>query len=110
MTRDKRCEVRYQWQETALIQLSETSYSGTYYECQTQDISEHGIQLLGNRPLAKGHVSDLVIYLNGLRYLITVESLWSRCDNQKEQYSWGFRVVEAEHSDWLDWQQLFAHN
>jgi len=110
MKHDKRIELRYQWQETALIQLHDISSNGTYYECQTIDISQNGLQLNGNRPLSTGNLSDLVIYLNGLRYLITVESLWSEQCSNTEQYRWGFRIIEAEHSDWIDWQQLFAAN
>lgn len=113
MTIDKRKQQRHDREECIYIEvLAASNYAkkdNIMLECTTKDISKEGLKITADYPFIKDSILELLISFEsgGYKFLLTGQVKWSSniADNC---YIAGFEIVEAEHSDFMVWRNMFV--
>lgn len=112
MSVEQRKNRRHDREEKIFIEVlsaSNTSSSdGVLLECTTRDISANGLKISSSYPFIINSILELLISFEsgGHKFLLTGEVKWfEKLDG--ELYLAGFQLIDAEHSDFVSWQEMF---
>jgi len=112
MSVDNRKHHRQDREEKIFIELlsasDDNSNDNVLIECTTCDISSSGLKIRSNSPFIQNSILELLINFEsgGYKFLLTAEVKW--CESPQEgTYMAGFELLDAEHSDFLVWQNMF---
>ncbi len=112
MTTEKRKQTRHDRQERIFIEVlaasSESAQDNIVLECTTKDISVDGLKIHAKHPFISDSILELLISFEsgGYKFLLTGLVKWSE-QLGNEEYLAGFELVEAEHSDFVVWRNMF---
>ncbi len=112
METDSRKQVRHPREETIFIEIlaasKEFAEDNIMLECTTQDISKDGLKIKAEYPFIVGAILELLISFEsgGYKFLLTGQVKWNRVNADGESIA-GFELIEAEHSDYLVWRNMF---
>jgi len=110
---DNRRQTRHDREETIFIEIlaasSESKEDNIMLECTTKDISKDGLKIRAEYPFIIDSILELLISFEsgGYKFLLTGQVKWNETINEKE-YLAGFELIEAEHSDFLVWRNMFS--
>lgn len=113
MNVDNRKHQRQQREEKIFIELlsasDDSSNDNVLIECTTRDISPGGLKVHSNTPFIKNSVLELLINFEsgGYKFLLTAEVMWSDSTGN-DDFLAGFELLDAEHSDYITWQNMFV--
>ncbi len=113
MNSEKRKETRHTREEIIFIEVlaasSESDKDNLILECTTKDISADGLKIHAKYPFIIDTILELLISFEsgGYKFLLTGQVKWSTCLDEGE-YLAGFEVIEAEHSDFAVWRNMFV--
>jgi hypothetical protein len=107
-----RRENRIAREETVFIEVlsaSPNENNALVVQCATRDISRHGLKVTSNYPITVGVILELLVDFrcDTLKYLLTGEVKWCHQVGSEPTYLCGFELINAEHSDFKLWQELF---
>ena len=112
MNVDKRKHSRRPREEKIFVEILSASDSessdNVLLECTTSDISEKGLRIQSQYPLILDSILELLISFEtgGFKFLLTGEVKWME-EMADGQFAAGFQLIDAEHSDYLVWQNMF---
>ncbi|WP_196138233.1 PilZ domain-containing protein [Aliikangiella sp. G2MR2-5] len=113
MSDEKRKDRRHSREEKIFIEVlaasSDTASDNLMLECSTRDISKNGLKIHARFPFIQGSILELLLNFEsgGYKFLLTGEVKWVE-NISDEDYLAGFELVDAEHSDYMVWQKMFA--
>jgi len=113
MNIDSRKQTRHPREETIFIEIlsasRESAEDNIMLECTTQDISKDGLKIRAEYPFIIGAILELLISFEsgGYKFLLTGQVKWNQISEQGESTA-GFELIEAEHSDYLVWRNMFS--
>ena len=113
MSMDQRKDKRLDKEEKIFIEVLSASEGSSQdrvlLECSTKDISRSGLKIQTNYPLIVNSVLELLINFEtgDYKFLLTGEVRWFEATG-KGQYLAGFELIDAEHSDFVVWEKMFA--
>ncbi len=113
MKDDKRRQIRYAKEEVIFVEVlaaSDRSKSDSVMlECTTRDISRDGLKIKAKYQFSVDAILELLILFEsgGYQFLLTASVKWLEKISDTE-YLAGFEIIEAEHSDFVIWRNMFA--
>lgn len=113
MQTDKRKQARQNREESIYIEVlvagHQPSQDNYMLECTTKDISTDGLKVHVTFPLIVDSVFELIIAFEsgGYKFLLTGQVKWLDKIGDDEYHA-GFKIVEAEHSDFAEWRNMFS--
>jgi hypothetical protein len=115
MSVEQRKHQRKSRQEKIFIELlsasDDTEDDNVLIECTTSDISFNGLKIASSCPFIVDSILELLINFEsgGYKFLLTAEVKWLEKIND-DKFVAGFELINAEHSDYLVWQNMFAQD
>ncbi len=115
MKTDKRKDPRQEREETIFIEIlaasSNNKDDNILLECTTKDISKNGLKITAEYPFIVDSILELIISFEsgGYKFLLTGQVKWYK-ELENNRYIAGFELIEAEHSDFLVWRNMFEEN
>ncbi|MDQ7050104.1 MAG: PilZ domain-containing protein [Enterobacterales bacterium] len=112
MKTDKRKHPRQEREETIFIEVlaasSQNKDDNILLECTTKDISKSGLKITAEYPFIIDSILELIISFEsgGYKFLLTGQVKWYEEVSDK-RYIAGFELIEAEHSDFMVWRNMF---
>lgn len=112
MNIDGRKQTRHDREETIFIEIlsasKESAEDNIMLECTTQDISKDGLKIRAQYPFIIDSILELLISFEsgGYKFLLTGQVKWNKTTESGESLA-GFELIEAEHSDYLVWRNMF---
>ena len=113
MNIDNRKQTRHSREEIIFIEVlsatNETKQDNLLLESTTKDISQDGLKIGSEYPFIVDSILELLISFEsgGYKFLLTGQVKW--CDELSEnQYLAGFELIDAEHSDYYVWRNMFS--
>ncbi|TQV84479.1 PilZ domain-containing protein [Aliikangiella coralliicola] len=113
MSIEQRKHHRQTREEKIFIEVLSASDNGAddnvMLECTTRDISESGLKIQSQYPFIISSILELLINFEsgGYKFLLTGEVKWFE-EVPGGEYLAGFELIDAEHSDFLVWQNMFT--
>jgi hypothetical protein len=110
---DSRKQERHSREETIFIEIlaasKEFANDNVMLECTTQDISKDGLKIKAQHPFIVNSILELLISFEsgGYKFLLTGQVKWNEVTSNGDSIA-GFELVEAEHSDYFVWQNMFS--
>jgi len=113
MNIDNRKQPRHSREELIYIEIlsasSEDKEDNLLLECSTKDISQDGLKISSEFSFLVDSILELLISFEsgGYKFLLTGQVKW--CEEVGEnQFLAGFELIEAEHSDYYVWRNMFS--
>ncbi len=113
MKEDKRRQKRHTKEEVIFVEVlaasSNSETDNVMLECTTEDISRDGLKIKAEYPFIVDSILELLISFEegGYKFLLTAMVRWCKEISENEHQA-GFEIVEAEHSDFVVWRNMFA--
>lgn len=113
MSQEQRRDERHFREEKIYIEVLSSSGAeaddNLMLECTTRDISARGLKIQSNYPFIISSILELLINFEsgGYKFLLTGEVKWLE-EVSEEDFLAGFELIEAEHSDYIVWQNMFT--
>jgi hypothetical protein len=113
MNTDKRRDTRHDREESIFIEVLAASggseHDNLILECTTRDISADGLKIHAKYPFILGSILELLISFEsgGYKFLLTGQVKWFD-ELSDDEYLAGFQLIEAEHSDFIVWRNMFT--
>lgn len=112
MESEKRKQIRHDREEVIFIEIlaasGQSEKDNLILECTTKDISAEGLKIHAKYPFIVDSILELLISFEsgGFKFLLTGEVRWSECLSEDDCIA-GFSIIEAEHSDFIVWRNMF---
>ncbi len=112
MNPDKRKQIRHDKEELIYIEVlaasSHSQQDNIMLECTTKDISKEGLKIHAKYPFIIDSILELLISFEsgGYKFLLTGQVKWVETLEDNNCFA-GFEVIEAEHSDFAVWRNMF---
>ena len=110
---EQRKQQRHNREESVFIEVLGTTVDSVEdnhrLECTTRDISIDGLKVHSPSLLTVNSILELIISFEsgGYKFLLTGEVKWvDKIDTN--EFLTGFKIVPSEHSDLIEWQNMFA--
>ena len=113
MSNDKRKQTRHDREESIFIEVlaasGQSENDNLILECTTKDISKDGLKIYAKYPFIVDSILELLISFEsgGCKFLLTGEVKWFE-QLSDDEYLAGFELIEAEHSDFVVWRNMFS--
>lgn len=113
MSIEKRKQNRHDREESIYIEVlaasSQSEHDNIVLECTTKDVSADGLKIHAKHPFIIDSILELLISFEsgGYKFLLTGQVKWF--DHlANDEYLAGFELIEAEHSDFAVWRNMFT--
>jgi len=113
MNIEKRKQPRHEREDFIHIEVLAASHhtvkDNFVLECTTKDISVDGLKVHTKSPLNVEAILELIIAFGdgGYKFLLTAQVKWIDKIGDDDFHA-GFKIVEAEHSDFVEWREMFS--
>ena len=110
---EERSVPRYQKDTTVFVELTSGSVTDNVESsiviCRSVDLSNTGVQVLLDEAIPEGHILRLCLDTRGREPIFVVaEVVWQLQDEDSEEQFVGFRLVDSQGSDFLEWRRAIS--